>query len=192
MKILLIDNYDSFTYNLVHYLEGAGAAVTIWRNDEIQFDQLGVFDKFVISPGPGLPREAGQLNQFLKSVAPEKPVLGVCLGFQALVELYDGEIYNQQQVKHGVAERCRLVADSDLFRGIAPEFNVGLYHSWAADPEKFPPVLKITAQSEHDVIMAFEHVTLPVYGVQFHPESILTESGNQLIRNFVSGSLKEN
>ena len=192
MKILLIDNYDSFTYNLVHYLEGQDATVVVVRNDEINFDVVQQFDKIVLSPGPGLPKGAGLQPKLIEQFATVKPILGVCLGFQALVEFFGGKIFNQQDVKHGVAEKCRIVvpsgkitSDSKLFAGIEKEFNVGLYHSWAAKKEKFPDDLKITALSENDIIMAFEHKALPVFGVQFHPESILTENGHQIIANFL-------
>lgn len=185
MKILLIDNYDSFTYNLVHYLEGANTEVTVWRNDAISFQELSTFDAFVISPGPGLPAEAGLLTKFIEhAVAIKKPILGVCLGFQALVEHFGGTLFNQSRVRHGVSDSCRITASSRLFQGMPEIFPVGLYHSWAAEPHHFPESLQITALSERDVIMAFEHQTLPIFGVQFHPESILTENGRQLIRNF--------
>lgn len=183
MKILLIDNYDSFTYNLVHYLEGQDATVVVVRNDEINFHDVEQFDKIVLSPGPGLPKDAGLQPKLIEQFAKTKPILGVCLGFQALVEFFGGEIFNQQDVKHGVAEKCKIVSDSKLFSEIEKEFKVGLYHSWAAKKENFPSDLKITALSENNTIMAFEHVSLPVYGVQFHPESILTENGHQIIAN---------
>lgn len=186
MKILLIDNYDSFTYNLVHYLEAQDATVVVWRNDEIDFNKLHEYDAYVISPGPGLPKDAGSLMRFIDNVISKKPVFGVCLGFQAIVEYYGGEIYNQQIVKHGIAEKCLLTEDSKLFKKIPKEFQVGLYHSWAAKKENFPADLKITAVSENHTIMAFEHKSLSVFGVQFHPESVLTEHGHKMIRNFLA------
>jgi anthranilate synthase component 2 len=169
----------------VHYLEAQNADVTVWRNKEIQFNRLADFDGYVISPGPGLPKDAGDLMTFIQTVAGKKPLLGVCLGFQALVEFYGGEIYNQQQVKHGVAEKCLLNSSSKLFVGIPSEIQVGLYHSWAAKKENLPADLTITPRLENQTIMAFEHKTLPVFGVQFHPESVLTEYGRQMIGNFV-------
>jgi anthranilate synthase component 2 len=186
LKILLIDNYDSFTYNLVHYLEAQDATVVVWRNDEIDFQKLFDFDAYIISPGPGLPKEAGDLMRFIDEVISKKPILGVCLGFQAIVEYFGGEIYNQQHVKHGIAEKCLLTADSKLFKKIPKEFQAGLYHSWAAKKENFPDDLKITVISENETIMAFEHEQLPIFGVQFHPESVLTEHGHKMIRNFVT------
>ncbi len=185
MKILLIDNYDSFTYNLVHYLEAFDARVTVWRNNEIDFNQVNKFDFYVLSPGPGLPKDSGDLMKFISVAAGKKPMLGVCLGFQALVEFYGGTIFNQQKVKHGVSEKCFVKKTGKLFREIPENFQIGLYHSWAANPETFPSDLKITAVSENNTIMAFEHESKPVYGVQFHPESVLTEHGKKIIENFL-------
>lgn len=185
MKILLVDNYDSFTYNLVHYLEGAGAQLTVWRNDQIDFERLNLFDGFVISPGPGLPKESGDLTHFIDTVVNQKPMLGICLGFQAIVEHYGGVLMNQARVKHGVSEKCTLENTTTLFQGISKSIQIGLYHSWCADPENFPENLRITARSQHDVIMAFEHNTDPVFGIQFHPESIMTENGHIMITNFL-------
>lgn len=186
MHILLIDNYDSFTYNLVHYLEGENAVVTVWRNDDINFQELEKFDAIVISPGPGLPKEAGHLMKILETVIHKKPVLGICLGFQAIVEYFGGTLFNQNQVKHGVAETCRQISTARLFQNIPDNFQAGLYHSWAARAENFPDSLRITAVSESDIIMAFEHKSLAVFGLQFHPESVLTSHGHQIIRNFVN------
>jgi anthranilate synthase component II len=186
MQILLIDNFDSFTYNLVHYLEGQDANVTVVRNDAIQLDQVQAYDKIVLSPGPGLPKDAGMQPELIRRFVDQKPILGVCLGLQALVEHFGGQLFNQEFVKHGVAEKCMRNAESSkLFAGIPDTFAVGLYHSWAAEPEKFPAELAVTARSENGIIMAFEHQTLPVCGVQFHPESVLTEYGHQLIGNFL-------
>lgn len=185
MKILVIDNYDSFTFNLVHYLEGLGCDVCVWRNDEIDFSAIATFDKIVLSPGPGLPIDAGDMNKLIKTHIESIPILGVCLGFQALVEHFGGEIYNQNEVKHGVAERCNFNSESKLFLQLPPQFKVGLYHSWAAKKKDFPSPLTITAETEEGTIMAFEHTTLPICGVQFHPESILTENGKAIVQNFI-------
>ena len=185
MNILLLDNYDSFTYNLVHYLEGLDCDVTVIRNDEVQVDGLNQYDKIVISPGPGLPKEAGELMNLIERYGESMPILGVCLGFQAIIEHYGGKLYNQETVKHGIFEQCNFEADSKLFKGLPANFKVGLYHSWAADADNFPAELKVTATSENDVVMAFEHKTLPLCGVQFHPESILTEHGKQIVQNFL-------
>lgn len=183
MKILVIDNYDSFTFNLVHYLEGAGAQLVVWRTDEIRFEELANFDGVVISPGPGLPAERPELFKLLDLV--EKPVLGVCLGLQAIGEFFGGTLYNQQKVMHGVSVSCCRSGDSRLLNGLPEQFPVGLYHSWALKKEGMPAALKVTAESENKVVMAIEHESLPVFGVQFHPESILTENGHEIIQNFL-------
>jgi len=170
----------------VHYLEAQDATVVVVRNDKINFDEVHNFDKIVLSPGPGLPKDAGMQPKLIQQFALSKSILGVCLGFQALVEYFGGEIFNQQEVKHGVAEKCNVISESKLFSGIPNQFKVGLYHSWAAKKENFPSELKITALSENNTIMAFEHQSLPICAVQFHPESILTENGHQMIKNFLA------
>lgn len=185
MKILLVDNYDSFTFNLVHYIEAVDCEVSVLRNDDIQLRDIHQFDKIVLSPGPGLPKESNQLMEIIREFIEKKPVLGVCLGFQAIVEHFNGKLYNQDCVKHGLEEKCRIDGKSKLFKGIPDNIKVGLYHSWAANEMDFPTPLRITARSENNVIMAFEHEELPVCGVQFHPESILTEHGQQLVNNFL-------
>lgn len=185
LKILLIDNYDSFTFNLVHYFEGYDSHVTVWRNDEIDFSKVSEFDKLVLSPGPGLPSESAELMKVIRENIGKIPILGVCLGFQALVEHFGGEIYNQEQVKHGVKEDCFLLNESKLFIDIPASFKIGLYHSWAAKKANFPKDLQITALSQDEVIMAFEHKELAICGVQFHPESILSEFGKEIIGNFL-------
>lgn len=185
MKILLIDNYDSFTYNLVHYLEGLGAHVVVQYNDEVVLDELSNFDKIVLSPGPGLPKTSGHLMSVIENAVGKIPVLGVCLGFQAIVEHFGGTLFNQNIVKHGMAERATLDTSSDLFNQLPSEIMVGLYHSWAAKEEDLPSNLQVTARSENNIIMAFEDRASKVYGLQFHPESILTEKGRQIIQNFL-------
>jgi len=185
LKILLIDNYDSFTYNIVHYVEGFGNEVDVCFNTAIPFDEILSYDKVILSPGPGLPSEAGQLVEFIQLFNTKIPILGICLGFQALVEYYGGKLINQQHVKHGIKEMCFFDNDSQLFLNTPKQFNIGLYHSWAADKTCFPKGLSITARSENDVIMGFEHKYYPNYGVQFHPESIMTEHGLQIIKNFL-------
>lgn len=185
MKILLIDNFDSFTYNIVHYLEGFDAEVDVVFNNAIPFESIDEYDKIVLSPGPGLPQNAGQMPELIEKWFNKKPILGVCLGFQALVQFFGGEIYNQKEVKHGISEKCFFDVDSKLFDKTPNEYKVGLYHSWAAKKENFPTELDITAKSENDIIMAFEHEKFPICGVQFHPESIMTENGRQIIENFL-------
>jgi len=167
-------------------VEGFDNEVDVSFNTKIPFDKILEYDKVILSPGPGLPAEAGQLNEFIKRFNGKIPILGICLGFQALIEFYGGSLINQKEVKHGVKESCCFDNQSQLFLNTPTQFNIGLYHSWAADVSSFPQVLKITATSENDVIMAFEHKTDLVYGVQFHPESIMTEYGFQIVKNFLS------
>ena len=154
-------------------------------NDKIDFNQVNNFDRYVLSPGPGLPSEAGDLLKFIKLVE-GKPLLGVCLGLQAIVEIYGGRLFNQTKVKHGVHESCLLETNTKLFQNLPKKINVGLYHSWAADEKYLPIELKIVAKSEYDIIMAIEHKDLPIVAVQFHPESVMTEYGKEMIRNFLT------
>ena len=165
----------------MHYIEGFDVTVDVFYNDKIELDQVKEYDKIVLSPGPGLPAEAGLLMDVIAEFHQTKPILGVCLGFQALVEFYGGILYNQPLVKHGVAEMAHFDQNARLFKNTADNFKIGLYHSWAANPNNFPTPLIITGKSEHDIIMAFEHETLPIAGVQFHPESILSEHGFKII-----------
>lgn len=186
MRILLLDNIDSFTYNIFHYLEALAADVTVLDNTEIDVQTVTTFDKIVLSPGPGLPKEAGKLMEVLETaVSSGIPVLGVCLGMQAIAELFGGTIFNQAVVKHGQQSLLTHDGSSPLFAGIPETFHVGLYHSWAVS-EGLPPVLRATAFSDEGIMMALEHVSLPVYGVQFHPESILSEYGMELFGNFLN------
>ena len=185
MRILLLDNIDSFTYNIYHYLEALGADVEVIDNQAIDLECLTAFDALVISPGPGLPREAGKLMEVLAKAVSEKiPTLGVCLGMQAIAEYFGGRIFNQQQVKHGQQTQITQTEKSMLFQGVPEQFQVGLYHSWAVD-QNLPSKLIATAFSEDGIMMALEHSSLPVYGVQFHPESILSEYGKELFGNFL-------
>lgn len=185
MRILLLDNIDSFTYNIYHYLEALGADVQVVDHNAIEPESIVSYDALVISPGPGLPKEAGKLMSVLAKAVSEKiPTLGVCLGMQAIAEYFGGTIFNQQEVKHGQQEIITHTKDSILFKEIPPQFRVGLYHSWAVD-KNLPNVLVATAFSEDGIMMALEHTSLPVYGVQFHPESILSEYGKPLFANFL-------
>jgi anthranilate synthase component 2 len=185
VRILLLDNIDSFTYNIYHYLEALGAEVTVIDHTIIEPELLQSFDGLVISPGPGLPKEAGKLMEILhKAVTLKLPTLGVCLGMQAIAEYFGGRIYNQHKVKHGQFVMMKHTGSSVLFRDMPEQFQVGLYHSWAVE-EALPSVLVATAFSEDGVMMALEHRSLPVYGVQFHPESILSEYGKELFQNFL-------
>lgn len=178
-RILLVDNYDSFTYNLVHYLEGLECDVKVVRNDE-DVDPLQ-FDGIVLSPGPGLPNEAGNMNEVISKVDSKIPVLGVCLGMQGIAEYLDGTLYNLGEVKHGVVEQVEL-RDCSLFRNIPSKINVGLYHSWAVEGKGD---FEVTSKSVNGVVMSLENVSRKMYGIQFHPESIMTEYGKQIISNFI-------
>lgn len=185
MRILLLDNIDSFTYNIYHYLEALSADVQVVDNTAIEPETLTAFDALVISPGPGLPHEAGKLMEVLSAAVSAKiPTLGVCLGMQAIAEYFGGTIFNQPEVKHGQQATITHTNESLLFKGIPVQFNVGLYHSWAVE-EKLPSDLIATAFSQDGIMMALEHTSLPVYGVQFHPESILSEYGKELFGNFL-------
>ncbi|MFT5821859.1 MAG: anthranilate synthase component 2 [Crocinitomix sp.] len=169
----------------MHYIEGFDVTVDVFYNDQIDLEKVKEYDKIVLSPGPGLPAEAGILMDVIAAYHETKPILGVCLGFQALVEYYGGSLYNQELVKHGVAEMANFDQKSRLFKNTADKFKIGLYHSWAASPSNFPSLLNITSTSENNVIMAFEHEKLPIAGVQFHPESILSEQGFKIVENFI-------
>ena len=186
MKILVIDNYDSFVYNLVHYLEELDCEVTVLRNDRFHLDEVEDYDKILLSPGPGIPDEAGLLKDVIKRYASSKSILGVCLGQQAIGEVFGGSIENLSEVYHGVATNAKiLVEDETLFSGLGSEIEVGRYHSWVVSNNNFPDVLEITAVDENGQIMALHHRTLDVRGVQFHPERVLTPKGKQIIKNWI-------
>ena len=186
MKILVLDNYDSFTYNLVHYLEKVnGMKADVFRNDKISLKQVGKYDKILLSPGPGVPSEAGILLDVIREYAPKKSILGVCLGQQAIGEVFGGKLVNLDSVYHGVATEMTVVKKDILFRGIPPKFNAGRYHSWVVAEKSFPKDLEITVKDKRGYIMGLRHKKFDVRGVQFHPESVLTEYGEQMIRNWV-------
>jgi anthranilate synthase component 2 len=188
MKILVFDNYDSFTYNLVHYLEKVSdAKIEAQRNDKITLKEIEQFDKIVLSPGPGIPSEAGILLDVIKTFGPTKSILGVCLGQQAIAEVFGGSIYNLSEVFHGIATPIEIIGDDLLFKNIPEKINVGRYHSWAVNKKDFPTELEITAIDEQGCIMALKHKTYNIRSVQFHPESVLTEYGLQMIENWVKG-----
>lgn len=190
MKILIIDNYDSFTYNLVHMVEEiTGTFPAVFRNDEISVNQVGEFDLIMLSPGPGIPDEAGILKEVIKTYAGVKPIFGVCLGLQAITEVFGGKIINLNDVYHGVATEMKVTDDSAvIFKDIPETFLAARYHSWSATDEGFPNELKVTARDEEGLIQAIEHVTYPISAVQFHPESILTDVGKQLVTNFINAN----
>lgn len=190
MNILLIDNYDSFTYNLSQYLEEEGGddvEVTVWRNDHFGLDDVERFDKIVLSPGPGVPDEAGLLKAVIRRYAPTKPILGVCLGEQAIGEVFGAEIYNLNTVFHGIQSSVRIVASDYIFDNLSDSIKVGRYHSWVVGKEDFPAELEVTAVSDEGQVMALKHRRYDVHGIQFHPESILTPEGRTIIRNFIYG-----
>jgi anthranilate synthase component 2 len=185
-KILVIDNYDSFTYNLVHYLQDLNCEVTVYRNDEFDIDEVKKFDKILLSPGPGIPDEAGLLKEVIKTYSTSKSILGVCLGQQAIGEVFGGSLTNLDKVYHGVATNVTiLVDDENLFNGLEKQIEVGRYHSWVINPQDFPESLEITSVDENGQIMSIRHRTLDVKGVQFHPESVLTPHGKKMLENWV-------
>lgn len=185
-KVVVVDNYDSFTYNLVHLLNECGYDATVWRNDKFELKDLATFDKILLSPGPGLPSESGLLLDVIREYGSTKSILGVCLGLQAITEVYGGSLYNLKKPVHGTATPLNILKpDEILFKGIPNNFMVGRYHSWAADKTSFPDEMEITAVDSEGVIMAIAHKTLDVKGVQFHPESILSEHGKEIVGNWL-------
>ena len=185
-NIIVIDNYDSFTYNLVHYLEDLNAKVIVVRNDEFELDELEQFDKILLSPGPGVPDEAGLLKAVIKKYAETKPILGICLGQQAIGEVFGGSLTNLEKVYHGVATNVRLsVSDESLFDGLGDEFEVGRYHSWVISNNDFPADLEITSTDKNGQIMSIRHKKYDVKGLQFHPESVLTPNGKKILENWL-------
>ena len=184
-KILVIDNYDSFTYNLVHYLEDLDCEVTVYRNDAFDIDEIAIFDKILLSPGPGVPDEAGLLKEVIRKYGPTKSIFGVCLGQQAIGEVYGGTLSNLDKVYHGVATNVKTVVDDELlFEGLGSEFEVGRYHSWVVDTN-LPDVLEATSFDENGQVMSLRHKTFDVRGVQFHPESVLTPNGKKILENWL-------
>ena len=186
MKILLFDNYDSFTYNLLHILKELGADVEVHRNDKISLEEIERFDKILLSPGPGIPEEAGILLPLIRQYAPTKSILGVCLGEQAIGEAFGATLINLTDVHHGVCSDIRIVAKDPIFEGLEPGIRVGRYHSWAVSKENFPDCLEITAvDTEEGQIMGLRHREYDVRGIQFHPESVLTPKGKTIIENWL-------
>lgn len=188
-RIVIIDNYDSFTYNLSHLLKEVGADVTVFRNDQFRLEDLQQYDKIVLSPGPGIPSEAGLLLDVIRAYAPTKPMLGVCLGHQAIGEVFGARLLNLDDVVHGVATPCCIIASDPIFDGLLNKITVGRYHSWVVSQEEFPSCLEITAVSDDGGsvpnIMALRHREYEVHGIQFHPESVLTPEGKIIIKNFL-------
>jgi anthranilate synthase component 2 len=199
MKILVFDNYDSFTYNLVHLVEKiTHEKVDVYRNDQLPLEKVKGYDKIILSPGPGIPEEAGLLLALIKEYASTKSILGVCLGHQAIGEAFGGKLVNLSTVYHGVATKIEIVGEksevgsqkserkSPLFEGLPDEIEVGRYHSWIVSDENFPDELEVTARDENNYIMALQHKKYDVQGVQFHPESVLTPMGEEIMRNWLS------
>jgi len=184
MKIIVIDNYDSFTYNLVHYLEELGSKVTVKRNDEVEIKEIEEFDKIVLSPGPGIPDEAGLLKEIISFYSGSKSILGVCLGHQAIAEVFGADLINLKKVYHGVATNINITKEDPIFKNLPNPLKVGRYHSWVVK-EPLPDELEVLALDENGQIMALKHKSLDIRGVQFHPESILTESGKSLLKNWL-------
>lgn len=183
---MIFDNYDSFTYNIAHALRELGEHPDVVRNDEIDLDSVEVYDKIIISPGPGIPSEAGLLPQLLERYAGSKPILGVCLGHQAIAERFGARLRNLDEVYHGVKSTAAIVADDYLFEGLPRQLEVGRYHSWVVDTRGLPEELEVTAVSPDGEIMALRHKELDIRGVQFHPESVLTPQGLEMLRNWVN------
>lgn len=184
-KILLIDNYDSFTYNLVHLIVSLGYEVEVRRNDAITLEEAGGYEKILLSPGPGIPSEAGLLTDIVRHYSPTRSILGVCLGHQAIGEVFGAGLINLSEVHHGVASKIEITIDDLIFRGLDSSFEAGRYHSWAVSPENFPAELEITAVDGSGEIMALRHRKFNVRGVQFHPESVLTPVGHKIIQNWI-------
>ncbi|MDO9579815.1 MAG: aminodeoxychorismate/anthranilate synthase component II [Bacteroidales bacterium] len=187
-KILVIDNYDSFTYNLVHYIESiTGICPSVYRNDVITLEEVDSYDKILLSPGPGVPVDAGICIDLIKKYAPSKSILGICLGHQAICEAFDGKIRNMSNVYHGIATPVKISdINEPLFRDIPVSITVGRYHSWAVTEEDLPACLAVTCYDENGMIMGISHKEYDVRGLQFHPESILTEKGIDIIRNWIA------
>ncbi|TVZ27428.1 anthranilate synthase component 2 [Gillisia sp. Hel_I_86] len=184
-SVLVIDNYDSFVYNLVHYLEELDCEVTVVRNNEVDLDMIAKYDKILLSPGPGIPDEAGLLKEIIIRYAPTKSILGVCLGQQAIGEVFGGKLINLESVFHGVSTKINVsVENESLFKNIAKELMVGRYHSWVVDPN-LPGALEATSFDENGQVMSLRHREYDVKGVQFHPESVLTPMGKQIMKNWV-------
>ena len=185
MKTVIIDNYDSFTYNLAHLVKELGAEVSVVRNDQFRLSELKPFDKIILSPGPGIPTEAGLLMDVIDAYAPVKPILGVCLGHQAIGEYFGGKLTNLSQVFHGIASTINITAPDYIYKELPAQVQVGRYHSWVVDNEGLPDCLEVTSVSEEGQIMSLRHKQYDVCGIQYHPESVLTPEGRKIIANWL-------
>ena len=186
MKIVIRDNYDSFTYNLSHLVKELGAEVTVYRNDQFAIDQLEEFDKIILSPGPGIPSEAGLLMDVIRTYAGKKPILGVCLGHQAIGEVFGAKLTNLTDVYHGIATEGTQFGVDPIFDGLPKRIVMGRYHSWVVDNTGLPECIEITAESDDGQIMALRHKSYDIHGIQFHPESVLTPEGRTIIKNWLN------
>lgn len=187
MKILVLDNYDSFTYNLVQMIEQiVNEKIDVFRNDKISLEEVAKYDKIILSPGPGIPEEAGILLELIKKYAPTKSIFGVCLGQQAIAEAFGGTLINLSEIYHGVATESTQINQHKLFKNLPETLEVGRYHSWAVNPENFPDELEITSVDRNGMIMSLKHKNYDVHAVQYHPESILTPKGKQILENFLA------
>ena len=186
MKIVIIDNYDSFTYNLSHLVKELGAEVTVFRNDKFQMEQLEKFDKIILSPGPGIPCEAGLLLDVIREYAGKKPILGVCLGHQAIGESFGGNLTNLSEVYHGVATPTTITVRDYIFEGLPEKIEVGRYHSWVVNTDGLPECLEVTSVSDEGFIMSMRHKVYDIRGIQYHPESVLTPDGKAILNNWIN------
>lgn len=187
MKTVIIDNYDSFTYNLAHLVKELGAEVDVLRNDKFELEELEKYDKIILSPGPGIPEEAGLLLEVIRTYVGRKPMLGVCLGEQAIGQVFGGKLTNLSEVFHGIQTNVKIKNKDYIFDGLPTEIPVGRYHSWVVDTDGFPEELVVTAISPEGQIMALKHREYDVHGIQFHPESVLTPDGKQIVGNWLKG-----
>ena len=187
MKTVIIDNYDSFTYNLAHLVKELGTEVDVLRNDKFELEELEKYDKIILSPGPGIPEEAGLLLEVIRTYAGRKPILGVCLGEQAIGQAFGGKLTNLSEVFHGIQTNVKIKNKDYIFDGLPTEIPVGRYHSWVVGADGFPEELMVTAISPEGQIMALKHREYDVHGIQFHPESVLTPDGKQIIGNWLKG-----
>ncbi len=185
-KIVIIDNYDSFTYNLSHLIKEQGAEVTVVRNDRFELKDLEPYDKIVLSPGPGIPSEAGLLLDVIRTYAGRKPILGICLGHQAIGEVMGGQLENLSEVFHGVATPAHITVDDYIFEGLPRDIEVGRYHSWVVSDEGLPDCLEVTGRSDEGQIMSMRHREYDIRGIQYHPESVLTPDGKTIIKNWLN------
>ena len=186
LRVVVIDNYDSFTYNLVHLVRHLGADVTVYRNDQFVLADLETFDKIILSPGPGIPAEAGLLLDVIRTYAGRKPILGVCLGHQAIGEVFGGSLTNLSDVFHGVATEGTQWQNDPIFAGLPCRITMGRYHSWVVDRDTLPACLEVTAESDEGYVMALRHRDYDIHGIQFHPESVLTPQGGTIVSNWLA------